>query len=147
MRLSAQILAAALAALALLVAPVGAGAAPAPERAKPDYKAYASCADKKPYKAAHRCGYDAGKYFRATFVFRSNVGKRAVKACFKVFGAPPLGGGHGCAKLDPLAYRAYPFKIAGIRQPFSVKLVWFAKEPGSDSGFERVASSFLRVHT
>jgi hypothetical protein len=129
--------------LALVVAPATAPAA----RAQPPYKAYASCANQKPFTAAHRCGYDSARSFRATFVFRSSVGKRAVKACFRVFGAAPLGGGHACEKLKPLAYKAYPFKITGIRQPFSVKVTWFAKEPGSGKGFEAVADFFLRVHT
>jgi hypothetical protein len=126
----------ALAALLLAVAPAGAAA--------PKYEAYASCANGKPFKAARHCSYDANRYFRATFVFQSHVGKRPVKACFRIYGAKPLGGGHDCAKLDPLAYKAYPFKITGVRQRFSVKVTWFVKKkPGA--GFSRVAASFLKV--
>jgi hypothetical protein len=127
---------------ALLVAPSVAGASPG-RLAKPDFKAYASCADKKPFKAAHRCGYDAGRYFRAPFVFKSNIGKRGLKACFQAFGPPPVGGGHACAKLGPLAYKAYPFKITGVRQRFSVKVTWFTRQPGK--GFQPAASSFRKV--
>ena len=96
-------------------------------RGKPDYKAYGSCADGKPFKASHHCRYDGGQRFRATFVFKSNVGKRPLKACFRVYGPKPLGGGHACGKLGSLAYKAYPFKIAGVRQRFSVKVTWFVK--------------------
>ena len=142
-RLPLLTIAALLTASALLIAP--AGRAAGQPGAKTAYKAYASCADKKPFKAAHRCGYDGPKFFRATFVFRSNVGKRSLKACFKTFGARPVGGGHACAKLDPTAYKAYPFKITGVRQPFSVKVTWFTKEPGAGKGFKEAASSFLKV--
>ena len=57
-----------------------------------------------------------------TFVFQSNVGKLAPKACFRVYGAAPLGGGHACAQLKPTAHKDYPFKISGVRQPFAVKV-------------------------
>lgn len=124
--------------LVLAVAPA-AGAA-----AKPKYEAFGSCANGKPFEAADHCSYDASRYFRATFVFKSNVGKKAVKACFRIYGAKPLGGGHACAKLDPLAFKAYPFKITGVRQSFSVKVKWFVKKkPGA--GFSPVASSFMQV--
>lgn len=129
--------------LAILLAAL-AVAGPAAARGKPDYKAYGSCADGKPFKASRHCRYDGGRHFRATFVFESNVGKRALKACFRVYGAKPLGGGHACGKLGPLAYKAYPFKIDGVRQRFSVKVTWFVKEPGEDD-FSPVASSFMKV--
>ena len=128
----------ALAATALLAFAPASGAA-----AKPKFKAYASCANGKPFKAGKECRYDGSSYFRGTFVFKSNVGKRPVKACFRIFGREPLGGGHACAKLKPLAFKAYPFKIAGVRQSFSVKVTWFVKEPGK--GFEQVAASFMKV--
>jgi hypothetical protein len=126
-----------LAALALLAG------APATQAAKPKFKAYASCSNGKPFKAGKHCRYDGSTYFRGTFVFQSNVGKRPVKTCFRVYGAKPLGGGHACVKLKPLAYKAYPFKITGVRQAFSVKVTWFVKEPGE--GFEQVAASFMKV--
>jgi hypothetical protein len=130
---------------ALLLAPVAAGGAPAQPQAKGDFEAYASCANAKPFKPAHRCGYDRARYFRATFVFQSNVGRRVTKACFKAFGPPPVGGGQACQKLGPITGKAYPFKIAGVRQAFSVKVTWFVKVPGGGQGFKQVASSFLKV--
>jgi len=130
---------------ALLAAPAAGGAAQEQPQAGSDFEAYASCGDRKPFEAAHRCGYDRARYFRATFVFRSNVGRRVTKACFKAFGPPPVGGGQACSKLGPIAYKAYPFKIAGVRQPFAVKVTWFVKVPGGGKGFKQVASSFLKV--
>ena len=129
-----------LAAAALAVPAAGAA------RAEDDYRAYASCANSKPFPVAHRCGYDRRQAFRGTFVFRSRVGKRVVKACFMVFGRPPVGGGHACYKLGEIAYKAYPFKVTGIRQRFSVKVTWLVKEPGTEQPFAAVAASFLRVH-
>jgi hypothetical protein len=123
---------------ALVAAPAGAGAV------KTKYEVYGSCANSKPFKAADHCSYDAGRYFRATFVFKSHVGKRPLKACFRAYGPKPLGGGHACGKLGPLAFKAYPFKISGVRQHFSVKVTWFVKKkPGA--GFSPVASSFMKV--
>jgi hypothetical protein len=122
---------------ALALAPAGATAA------KPPFKAFASCANGRPFKEAKHCRYDARTYFRGTFVFKSNIGKRPVKACFLISGPKPLGGGHACAKLKPLAFKAYPFKITGVRQRFSVKVTWFVKEPGE--GFKQVAASSLKV--
>jgi hypothetical protein len=129
---------------ALVLAPVAAGA-PTQSQATGDFQAYASCANAKPFRAAHRCGYDRARYFRATFVFHSNVGRRVTKACFKAFGAPPVGGGQACQKLGPITGKTYPFKIAGVRQSFSVKVTWFVKVPGGGKGFKQVASSFLKV--
>jgi hypothetical protein len=135
----------ALLAIALLPAPVGAGAVQERPAAGGDFEAYASCANGKPFKAAHRCGYDRARFFRATFVFRSNVGRRVTKACFKAFGPPPVGGGQACFKLGPITRKAYPFKIAGVRQRFAVRVTWFVKVPGGGHGFKQVASSFLKV--
>ena len=135
-----------LAAAAALSIPA-AGAATRSPGAKGDYEAYASCDDAAPFHAARRCGYDKPRLLRATFVFQSNVGKRALKACFRVYGAAPLGGGHACAKLKPTAHKDYPFKISGVRQPFAVKVTWFTKVPGAGGDFKPVASSFLRAHT
>lgn len=131
----------ALGALAAALLAPGTGAA---AKAKPDFKAYASCANGKPFKPAKQCHYDGSTYFRATFVMKSNVGKRAFRTCFQAYGPAPLGGGHGCAKLPALTYKAYPFKITGVRQHFSVKVTWYAKTPGTDK-YEKVASSSLKV--
>ena len=74
--------------------------------------------------------------FRGTFVFKSHVGKKPVKSCFHIYGRSRLTGGK-CQKLDPLAYKAYPFKVSGIRQRFSVKVTWFVKEKGPEGGSAR----------
>lgn len=129
-----------LAILALALAPAN----PAAAGSKPDYEAYGSCANGKPFKASRNCRYDGGNHFRATFVFRSNVGKRPLKACFRAYGRKPVGGGHACGKLGPLAYKAYAFKIDGVRQRFSVKVTWFVKKK-KGAGFSPVASSFMKV--
>jgi hypothetical protein len=123
-------------ALVALLAPGGAGA-----HAKPQYSIYGSCDNAKPYKASRLCRYDKSLLFRGTFVFKSRVGKRPVKSCFRIYGKPPLTGGK-CAKLAPTAYKAYPFKVSGIRQKFSVKVTWFVKEKGT---WERVGASFMKV--
>jgi hypothetical protein len=144
LRMGLAVLALALATTALPSA-VSAGAPPSRTPLIGAFEAYASCANAKPFEAAHHCGYDRARYFRATFVFHSNVGKRVIKACFQAYGPPPVGGGHACAKLKPTAYKAYPFKIAGVRQRFAVKVTWFVKVPGGGRGFKQAASSFLKV--
>ena len=68
-----------------------------------------------------------------------------LKTCFLIYGAKPLGGGHACVKLGPLAYKAYPFKITGIRQKFAVKVSWFVKSKGG--GFKQVGASYMKVST
>src|SRR4051794_22954364 len=80
MKIKLGLLLSVLAIHALALAPASSAAA---ARGKPDYKAYGSCADGKPFKASHHCRYDGGRHFRATFVFESNVGKRPLKACFR----------------------------------------------------------------
>ena len=141
-------------ALAALLAPASLAAAPATHAAKPaqhaakpakqKYSIFGSCEDGKPFKASRHCRYDKPRSFRATFVFESHVGKVPVKTCFRIYGAKPLGGGHACVKLGPLAYKAYPFKITGIRQKFSVKVTWFVKSKGA---FKQVGASFMKVST
>lgn len=64
-----------------------------------------------------------------------------MKSCFRIYGRPPLTGGK-CAKLAPTAYKAYPFKVSGIRQRFSVKVTWFVKQKG---GWHQVGASFMKV--
>jgi hypothetical protein len=137
-------------AIAALVAPAALAAAPvsrvAPDRMPPEkkYSIYGSCDNGKPFKASDHCHYDKSQLFRGTFVFESHVGKKPVKTCFRVYGAKPLGGGHACVKLKPLAYKAYPFKITGIRQKFAVKVSWFVKAK-KGAGFEEVGSSYMKV--
>jgi hypothetical protein len=117
--------------------------APTVAQAKPKerFSVYASCDNGKPFKAAKHCHYDKSLLFRGTFVFKSHVGKRPVKSCFRIYGKPPLVGGK-CAKLAPTAYKAYPFKVSGIRQKFAVKVTWFVKEKGK---WKQVGASFLKV--
>ena len=135
-------------ALAALLAPASLAAARAKhadaKAAKQKYSIFGSCDNGKPFKAARHCSYDKARLFRGTFVFESHVGKVPVKTCFRIYGAKPLGGGHACVKLGPLAYKAYPFKITGIRQKFSVKVTWFVKSKGA---FKQVGASFMKVST
>jgi hypothetical protein len=143
-------------ALAALLAPASLAAAPAPHAAKPathaakpakqKYSIFGSCDDGKPFKASRHCQYDKPRSFRATFVFEGHVGKVPVKTCFRIYGAKPLGGGHACVKLGPIAYKAYPFKITGIRQKFSVKVTWFVKSK-KGGAFKQVGASFMKVST
>jgi hypothetical protein len=135
MRLRLSLVLPALALVALL-APASAGA-----HAKQPYSIYGSCDNAKPYKASRLCHYDKSLLFRGTFIFKSHVGKHPVKSCFRIYGKAPLTGGK-CAKLDPTAYKAYPFKVSGIRQKFSVKLTWFVKEKGT---WDQVGASFMKV--
>jgi hypothetical protein len=127
--------------LALLATALMAPGAPA---AKKPYVVYGSCANDKPYKASSHCHYDKGLLFRGTFVFESHHGKHPVKSCFRLYGAKPVGGGHACSKLPPTAYKAYPFKVSGVRQKFSVKVTWFVKEK-KGGPFKQVGSSFMKV--
>jgi hypothetical protein len=133
-------------ALAALLAPAATAAAPAAQAkpAKEKYTIFGSCDNGKPYTASGHCHYDKSQLFRGTFVFESHAGKKPVKTCFRIYGAKPLGGGHACVKLKPLAYKAYPFKITGIRQSFAVKVTWFVKAK-KGAGFEQVGSSFMKV--
>jgi hypothetical protein len=137
-------------AAAALLAPTALAAAPANQAKpahKPDdkYTIFGSCDNAKPYKAARHCRYDKANVFRATFVFESHGGKRPLKSCFRLYGAKPVGGGHACVKLKSLAYKAYPFKVSGVRQKFAVKVTWFVKEKGDDD-FTQVGSSFMKVN-
>lgn len=119
-------------------------AAPKAKASKKKYVVFGSCDNAKPYKASSHCHYDKTTLFRGTFVFESHTGKHPVKSCFHLYGAKPVGGGHACAKLAPTAYKAYPFKVSGVRQKFSVKVTWFVKAK-KGAGFEQVGSSFMKV--
>jgi hypothetical protein len=122
-------------ALCALLAP------PAAAHAKPKYSIYGSCDNAKPYKASRHCHYDKSLLFRGTFIFKSHAGKRPVKSCFRIYGKAPLTGGK-CAKLGRIGYKAYPFKVSGIRQKFSVKVTWFVKKKGN---WNQVGASFMKV--
>ena len=123
-------------ALTLTAAPAGA--------AKPKYEVYASCANAKPFKAARHCGYDRNGYSRTTFVFESNVGKRAVKVCQKIYGLP-IHGGKRCAKIPPTAYKVLPYVVTGTNHRFTAVLTWYVKVPGTHKGFKRVVKSSIKV--
>ena len=123
-------------ALVALLVPAAAQARP-----KEKFSIYGSCDNAKPYKASRHCHYDKSLLFRGTFVFESHAGKRPVKSCFHIYGKAPLTGGK-CAKLAPTAYKAYPFKVSGIRQKFAIKVTWFVKEKGK---WSQVGASFMRV--
>ncbi|MFT3863665.1 MAG: hypothetical protein QM729_05275 [Solirubrobacterales bacterium] len=120
--------------------------APAAHAAKPaqKYSVYGSCDNSKPFKASRHCHYDKSLLFRGTFVFKSHVGKRPLKSCFRIYGPKPVGGAHTCQKLGPLAYKAYPFKVSGIRTKFSVKVTWWVK-PKRGAAFKQVGASFMKV--
>lgn len=134
------------AALILLLTPITQGSADQRPRVNnASFVTLASCDNSPPYKPAKRCRYDGGQKFRGTFLFGSTVGKMKIKACFRVYGRAPLGGGHACAKAGPLALKVYPFRIVGVRQPFRVKFTWFVKKPGSDNPFKKAGSSSLKV--
>jgi hypothetical protein len=130
--------------LALLV-PATAATAAAPRHggSKPKYTVYGSCANGKPYRASRHCRYDKRLLFRGTFVFESHVGKKPLKSCFRLYGKAPLQGGK-CQKLKPLSYKAYPFKVSGIRQKFAVKVTWFVK-PKKGAAWKQVGASFMKV--
>jgi hypothetical protein len=133
-----------LAAVALLTPTALAAAPPATDLMPPPYAIYGSCDNAKPYKPATSCRYDKGRLFRGTFLFESLAGKEPLKSCFRIYGAPPVGGGHACVKLGSLAYKAYPFKVSGVRQKFAVKVTWFVKEKGKQ-GWTRVGASHMKV--
>jgi len=134
------------AAFILLAGPISQGTADQQTRANNSFfRTFASCDNSKPFKPAKRCRYDSGRKFRGTFVFGSKIGKLKIKACFRIYGRAPLGGGHACAKSGPVAIKAYPFRITGVRQPFKVRFTWFVKKPGTDNPFKRAAVSSLKV--
>lgn len=135
--------------VSLFAVPTSQGLAQGPDAATRGNNAYfntfASCGNSKPFKPAKRCRYDSSRKFRGTFVFRSKIGKVILKACFRIKGRAPLGGGHGCAKVGPLTVKNYPFRIAGVRQRFGVKFNWYVKKPGAKGGFGKAASAYLKV--
>ncbi len=112
-------------------------------QATPRYEAYGSCASKKPFKRAHRCGYDAPEEARGTFVLKSNVGKRTSKVCQKITGVP-FDRKHQCLKAGSFSYEAVPFAFTGARAPIKVKVTWFVEEPGRGAGFVKAATARLK---
>ncbi len=141
-------LAPALLATSILALSVTGSADASAERAgKPAYKAYVSCANSAPYKAAAHCSYDKARLLRATYVIKSNSGPALFKVCFRLYGSKPLGGGGACATLPkPLTYKAYPFKISGVRQSFGADFTLYAKKPGAKGGYKRISKRHLKVN-
>lgn len=126
---------------ALAIAAFGASTAPA---AKPDVTAYASCATGKPFAAAKHCHFDRPEHARATFVFRSNVGKQSLKVCQKILGLSFHG--QQCLKeKQPIAYRAIPFELKGAYKSFKVVVTFYVKAPGSGGPYKKAARVALRV--
>ena len=109
--------------------------------------AYASCGNKKPFKAAKRCNYDGSTKFRGTFVFKSKVGPLDIKTCFRIYGAEPLGGRHDCAEIPSVTARALPFKTTGVRQSYTVKFTLYVRGAGTTDKYGKAATSSLKVRS
>jgi hypothetical protein len=110
-----------------------------------DYRAYASCANAKPYPSATHCTYDSPGHSRTTFVFRSNVGKREYEVCQRITGLPFRG--HQCVKSPKAAaYTAIPCNVddPGSR-PFTVTITIKVRKPGSSGAYRRVARTAVHV--
>ena len=126
--------------IAIVIAALGPATAAA---AKPAVTAYASCATTKPFPAAKHCHFDAPEHARATFIFRSNVGKQAVKVCQKIYGLSFHG--QQCLKeKKPIAYRAIPFELKGASKGFKVVVTFYVKEPGSAGPYKKAARVALK---
>lgn len=122
---------------------VALGVAPA-LAARPDVTAYASCATKKPFAPAQHCHFDRPEHARATFVFRSNVGKQAVKVCQRIYGLS-FHGQQCLEERKPIAYRAIPFELKGAYKSFKVVVTIYVKAPGSGGPYKKAARVALRV--
>ena len=140
-RTSIRLMAATLIAGVLLLSPMLGSEA----QAKKAFSTHASCSKTAPYKPAHHCRYDKRNFFRGTFVFHSSIGKVRVKACFRILGSGRLSGTGACARVGPLTFKAYPFKITGVRQKFTVRFTWMTKKAGSKKPFKTVAHNYLKV--
>jgi hypothetical protein len=127
--------------VAIVIAALGAAPAPA---AKPAVTAYASCATGKPFAPAKHCHFDGPEHARATFVFRSNVGKQDVKVCQRITGLSFHG--QQCLKeKKPIAYRPIPFELKGAYKAFKVVVTFYVKAPGSAGPYKKAARVALRV--
>jgi hypothetical protein len=125
--------------------PAGSDAGDATISAAPKFfNVWGTCRNGKPFKPPSRhCRYDRAKWFRGTFVMKSFVGKVRMKACFRIFSRPPLGGRHGCGQSRmALKYKAFPFWVRGVRQAFKVRIIWFARTTGK---FGKAAVSWMTV--
>jgi hypothetical protein len=106
------------------------------------FNSYASCAHRAPYRAASRCRWRSGN-FQAAFLFRSHVGRRMVRGCYRTSGPRPFGGHHGCVSFGRLSRKVYPLKLpAQVHGSYTVSLVWLVADHGP---FRRVAASRLKI--
>ena len=127
--------------IAIVTAVCAAPAASAASAAKPDFIAYGSCGAGKPTAAKH-CHFE-GDHPRATFVFRSNVGKQALKVCQKITGLSF----HGlqCLKAKkPTAYESIPFDLDGATKDFKVIVTFYVKPPGTGGAYKQAARVALK---
>ena len=112
------------------------------------FNSWGTCANAKPYKPPRRfCTYDRGNWFRGTFILKTRPGNKVMmKACFRIFSRPPLGGRHGCGQSRmALKYKAFPFWVRGVRQAFKVRILWYAKAEGSGGKFTPAGRSWMTV--
>jgi hypothetical protein len=122
----------------LAVTPVVGVARPAHAK----FTSYASCAHRAPYRAASHCRWRGGN-FRAAFLFRSHVGSRTVKGCYRTSGPRPFGGHHGCVSFGRLSRKVYPLKLpAQVHGSYTVSFVWLVADHGP---YRKVAASQLKI--
>jgi hypothetical protein len=84
-----------------------------------------------------------GAHPRATFVFRSNVGKQALKVCQKIIGLP-FHGRQCLQATKPTAHEVIPFDLKGASGAFKVIVAFYAKPPGASDPYKQVARAALR---
>jgi hypothetical protein len=126
--------------VAIVIAALGAATASA---AKPTYTAFGSCGASKPPSAAEHCGFDGSEHARATIVWRSNVGKRALKVCQRISGLSFHG--RQCLKATkPTASESIPFALKGAYRSFRLVVTFYAKVPGSDGPYKQAGRVALK---
>ncbi len=140
MRLNRGIAAASLVATAIAALSLLATSAPA----TPAFSAFASCRTSKPFPRARHCHFRRSRPARATFVFRSNVGARALEVCQRISGLSFHG--RQCVKArKPTAYEAIPFVVKGATRRFTVVVTFSTKRSGSDRRYVQVARAALSI--
>jgi hypothetical protein len=93
--------------------------------------------------AAKHCGFDGPEHARATFVWRSKVGKRALKVCQQIYG--PSFRGRQCLKAKkPTASESIPFELKGAYRNFKLVVTFYAKVPTSDDPYEQAGRVALK---
>jgi hypothetical protein len=133
-------------AVALLVAVAGAalGVLATSAGARPAFTVYASCKRSKPFPRAQHCHFRRSQPARATFVFRSNVGQRALRVCQRITGLS-FHGSQCVNAPKPTAYDAIPFVVNGASKPFTAIVTFYTKRAGSGGPYVRVARVVLRL--